>query len=316
MAQASALPDNEPVFELAEDDDEVVEGEGEKPAEVSKTPRHTQLDGGIGYHLFSRDGYGGRAAPYEDLRPGPTGGLQFTNLDRKLKYSLEGAYVSDRDFHGDFLFDRDGDYRFHLRTESLWHNLDRKPLFSPDFPFGRADSFTSLADYIATPDPAATYGLRVEQDQVRARIKIHEWPLHLNLGYWRLVREGTAQLRYADHAFEGGRVLESTAAVAQAAPTLYDQRLYQTARAGKSFAYVLPVAPGIYKVHLKFAELWQSEAARRPMRIEINGRDAPPGRDVRVGRVFRLEGDDLVIWLRLETTSPVRIAVRPAGGPK
>ncbi len=203
MVQTSALPDRESVLEIAEDEDaEVGIDQGEKPAEASNTPRHTQLDGLLGYRLFSRDGYGGRAAPYEDLRPGPTGGLLFNNLDRKLKYSLEGTYTSDRDYLGDFLFDQNGDYRFHLRTESLWHNLDQKPLFSPDFKSGRADS-ASLADYIASPDPAATYGLRVEQDQARARIKIHEWPLHLNLGYWRLLREGTAQFRYADHAFEG-----------------------------------------------------------------------------------------------------------------
>jgi hypothetical protein len=202
VAQASARPDKESVLEFAEDD-EVGDGQGEKPAEASKTPRHAQLDALLGYRLFSRDGYGGRAAPYEDFRPGPTGGLLFNNLDRKLKYSLEGTYTSDRDYLGDFLFDQNGDYRFHLRTESLWHNLDQKPFFSPDFKFGRADSFTALADYIASPDPSAAYGLRVEQDQARARIKIHEWPLHLNLGYWRLLREGTTQLRYADHAFEG-----------------------------------------------------------------------------------------------------------------
>ena len=51
-------------------------------------------------------------------------------------------------------------------------------------------------------------------------------------------------------------------------------------------------------------------------RIAIDGRAVPPGRDVRVGHVARLEGDDLVIWLRLESTSPVRIVVRPADGLK
>jgi hypothetical protein len=51
-------------------------------------------------------------------------------------------------------------------------------------------------------------------------------------------------------------------------------------------------------------------------RIEIDGRAALPSRDIRFGRVARLEGDDLVVWLRLETTSPVRIAVRPADEPK
>lgn len=51
-------------------------------------------------------------------------------------------------------------------------------------------------------------------------------------------------------------------------------------------------------------------------RITIDGRPAPAGKDVRVGRVPRLEGEDLVIWLRLESSSPVRIAVRPADDQK
>ena len=51
-------------------------------------------------------------------------------------------------------------------------------------------------------------------------------------------------------------------------------------------------------------------------RVEIDGRAAPPGRDVRVGRVFRLEGDDLVVWLRLESSAPVRIRINPATGSK
>jgi hypothetical protein len=34
----------------------------------------------------------------------------------------------------------------------------------------------------------------------------------------------------------------------------------------------LPVPPGLYTVHLKFAELWLAEPGQRPMDIEINGR--------------------------------------------
>ena len=76
----------------------------------------------------------------------------------------------------------------------------------------------------------------------------------------------------ADSCFQGGHTLESAAAVAQASPTLYDQQLYRTARAGKDIQYNVPVTPGLYAVHLKFAELWLKEAGKRPMNIEVNGR--------------------------------------------
>jgi hypothetical protein len=33
----------------------------------------------------------------------------------------------------------------------------------------------------------------------------------------------------------------------------------------------VPVPPGLYTVHLKFAELWLKELGQRPLNIEING---------------------------------------------
>ena len=76
----------------------------------------------------------------------------------------------------------------------------------------------------------------------------------------------------ADTYFDGGTVIQSSAPVSQASPTLYDQALYQTARSGKAFSYCVPAPPGLYVVHLKFAELWLKEAGQRPMCIEVNGR--------------------------------------------
>jgi len=71
---------------------------------------------------------------------------------------------------------------------------------------------------------------------------------------------------------KGGETLRSDAPVTQASPTLYDQQLYRTARAGKEFRYRLTVPPGLYTVHLKFAELWLKEPGQRPMDITINDR--------------------------------------------
>ena len=44
-------------------------------------------------------------------------------------------------------------------------------------------------------------------------------------------------------------------------------------------------------------------------RIEIGGRPAPLGKDVRAGLIPGLEGDDLVLWVRGEWTSPLRISI-------
>ena len=75
----------------------------------------------------------------------------------------------------------------------------------------------------------------------------------------------------ADAGFDGGKSIRCDASVAQASPTLYDQQLYQTARTGKCVAYSLSLPPGLYTVHLKFAELWLKKPGQRPMDIEVNG---------------------------------------------
>jgi hypothetical protein len=49
-------------------------------------------------------------------------------------------------------------------------------------------------------------------------------------------------------------------------------------------------------------------------RVEIDGRPSPLGKDVRAGLVPGLEGDDLVLWVRGEWTSPVRISIAPIDG--
>jgi hypothetical protein len=75
----------------------------------------------------------------------------------------------------------------------------------------------------------------------------------------------------ADSHFSGGTILASSAPVLQATPTMYDQELYRTARTGRSFSFTLTAQPGVYVVHLKFAELWLTQPGERPMDIEING---------------------------------------------
>jgi hypothetical protein len=47
--------------------------------------------------------------------------------------------------------------------------------------------------------------------------------------------------------------------------------------------------------------------------VEIDGQPVPAGKDLRFGSVHRLEGDDLVVWMRKDATAPLRITIAPAG---
>jgi hypothetical protein len=46
-----------------------------------------------------------------------------------------------------------------------------------------------------------------------------------------------------------------------------------------------------------------------PPVVAVDGAPAPFGKDVRMGIVHQLEGDDLVLWFRKVATSPVRVSI-------
>ena len=188
--EAAQYPD--PVSAL-----ENVPAEDERQVEVLR-----QKGGSLGYDFVNRDGYGGRALEYGLLRSSVSGGLFYRNMERDSNLELEGYFLNEHDYHGDLLLDYRGDYRLHLRTESLFHNLDREILFAPDFTIGSTDPAVP-ARYLARQDTAANYGVSVVQDSADFRYRLHNYPLHVNLGYWRYLKEGTIQQRFADASFEG-----------------------------------------------------------------------------------------------------------------
>ena len=78
-----------------------------------------------------------------------------------------------------------------------------------------------------------------------------------------------------------------------------------------------PAGPAMITVTLR---AWKDSPAVNPVlrvrrwdaplpRVEVDGRPSPLGQDLRAGLVPGLEGDDLVLWIRGEWTSPVRISL-------
>jgi hypothetical protein len=193
--------DAEPASLQIADVDEFVDSD--VPEETALPPAakgaHLVSEAHAGYRFYNREGNGGRAAEYEYLHSNPmvSGLLDYLELDNK--FALEGNFLNDRDYYGDLSYDHKGLYRLQLRTESLFHNLDHESLFSPN-PFTTASGVLYQAD---DRNPGASYGVRVEQDLARFRYKLANYPLHLNLEYWRMTKEGSMQQRFADHAFEG-----------------------------------------------------------------------------------------------------------------
>ena len=204
LSAGSAAAEAEP-REPAPEPDRAVAGEAAVYGADERVVESLEQKGGqLGYSFVGVDGYGGRASEYGFLHSSRSGGLFYRTLEKEGNLELEGNFLNEHDYHGDLLIDYTGDYRLHLRTESLFHNTDRELLFAPDFRARRADlPVPATALYQAQQDPAQNYGVSVTQDIAEFRYRLHNFPLHVNLGYWRLVKEGTLQQRFADTAFEG-----------------------------------------------------------------------------------------------------------------
>lgn len=124
--------------------------------------------------------------------------------------------------------------------------------------------------------------------------------IRINVGSDTEFVDWSSRIWTADTHSTQGTTLNSTAAVVHASPTLHDQHLYQTARTGKILNYTLTAPPGLYTVHLKFAELWLKEAGQRPMDITINGSTAKHSWDPALAAGI----PDMAIDLRINNITP------------
>lgn len=198
-SRSSAFPTDLKVGEGFDEEALIEEIEAAKPVETK-----AEIHISPGYRFLHETSYGRRAAEYTFLRSGFAGDAIFRSVGPELKINLDGFFLNENDYLGDLLFDLRGKYRMQFRTESLFHNLDHEQLF--DTPF-------LLWGVTYTPmelKPAERYGVRVEQDLVRLRLMPWEYPFHVNLGFWRMTKDGTRQLIYEGDTSGGGKNINST----------------------------------------------------------------------------------------------------------
>lgn len=143
-----------------------------------------------GYRFVSPDGVPFAAAPYVRLKSGATGGFSAGTLGEELKLSVDAALLHEDDYHAELFFDYGGLVRFHAESTALWNNLLR-------------ETVTPATLVLNNREQGREYGSRTSMTQFDSRIKFGNRPLHLNLGYWELRREGYDQLRFSDHYFFG-----------------------------------------------------------------------------------------------------------------
>lgn len=152
----------------------------------------------LGYRAVDVQDQAGRAAQYTLFDSGATVATEIKYLNPSLRFMIEGEYLND----SDYLLETDLDYRglvrLHASTEKLYHHLDYISYDRPDA-VGTTLSEEGLEQVeilFSDRSPGETAGLEVGIDKVNLRTKLPVYPVHLNLGYWRLQRSGHKQLRY------------------------------------------------------------------------------------------------------------------------
>jgi len=144
----------------------------------------------LGYRAVDIQDEARRAAQYSLLDSGATVGLEIKYLDPTHRFMLVGDYLNDADYLLETDFDYRGLIRVNTASEKLIHHLDY-------FSYDRPDA-AAVADPVIFVDRAAgdhPY-VKVGIDKVNLKAKLPDYPVHLNLGYWRLQRDGHKQLRY------------------------------------------------------------------------------------------------------------------------
>jgi hypothetical protein len=176
----------------------------------------TETSVSVGYRSTSVHGEPGRAGEYESLESSPTFNVKLFTDPGKFHLDLDANYLNDEDYAVKAHLDTKGLLRLDLRSERFFHNLDHIPYDNgytgdpgariqtgPAAEGSRPDAFikTSPRAYYTDQNPGDDYGLRLDINEVKLKIKCPDYPAHVNLSYWRYEKKGEKQLRFAS---EGG----------------------------------------------------------------------------------------------------------------
>lgn len=156
----------------------------------------TEASVAVGYRATSVHGTPGRALEYDSLKSSPL--FQGTLFTDRGPYHLGLGldYRNEDDYSADAHLNTKGLLRLDLRTERFFHNLDHIPYDSSKG--GRPDGFLGTTGRVTYSDsnPEDAYGLRLDMNEAKLRVKCPDYPAHFNLSYWRFEKTGEKQQRF------------------------------------------------------------------------------------------------------------------------
>lgn len=157
-----------------------------------------------------------RAMEYNSPDSSASGGFLFKSTPLPSRLHLEFDYYNDNDWFGDLRYSYKDYVQVRLLPRRFVHNLDNLTIYD----FNPVSNFTPPATYVVSGTDVEIndalvddYGLRIDIDQYRLRLKTPNFPVHLYSDGEIVKRTGKQQLR-----FLGGSGTTSGSAAGTPAP--------------------------------------------------------------------------------------------------
>ena len=153
-----------------------------------------------GYYWVETDDNSGRAAEYKYQDVSGTASFDVRSGGASdFHYMVDGNFINENDYLFSGHFDSGNLFRFNVRMEKLFHNLDHIDYDARPTAAGGSTSSVNFNEQ----NPGDVYSLKVDMSEVTARVKLPDMPAHFNISYWRFHKDGMKQLRYVNKDCSG-----------------------------------------------------------------------------------------------------------------
>jgi hypothetical protein len=197
----------------------------------------TEASVSVGYRGTSVEDAPSRAREYDSLESSPLFNVKIFTDQGGYHLDLGADYLNEDDYKSEFHLDTKGLLRLDLRSERFFHNLDHIPYDNgysgvpiddstmrtqtsspvegsrPEGWFENSAAGQELRAYYTDQNPGDQYGLRLDTNEAKLRIKCPDYPAHINLSYWRYEKKGEKQLRFVSEGGIPGTYDQSTQCV-------------------------------------------------------------------------------------------------------
>lgn len=169
----------------------------------------------FGYRGVGSGGTPNRAREYDSLDSSPLFKAKLFTDRGAYHLDLDVDYLNEDDYSAEVQLNTKGLLQLDLRTERFYHNLDHlaydngftggetgpplvRNLTGTPAEGSRPDALFNGAyrAFYTDQNPTDRYGLRLDLNEVKLKIKCPDYPAHLNISYWRYEKEGGRQQRF------------------------------------------------------------------------------------------------------------------------